>query len=201
MKYHIIYADPPWQYNARKKTNTKFGGGAMGHYPTMTLHDIKNLDVQSLSEDNCVLFLWATFPRLQEALDVMKSWGFTYKTLGFSWHKTNKDGSLFFGVGSYAKSNCEVCLMGTKGNVGIATRNAEEPTQNPKEKLVVINNCVSSAINAPRQKHSKKPDEIRDRIVQLFGDISRIELFARQRTEGWNVWGNQLPDDANQETT
>ena len=182
-KYNIIYADPPWSYNARKNTSTKFGGGAMGHYSTMSLQDIKDMPVQDISADNCVLFLWVTFPLLQEGLDVMKSWGFTYKTLGFSWHKLNKDGSLFFGVGSYTKSNCEVCLFGTKGNVGIK----EAPN-----KLFVQSNKVSSAVNARREKHSKKPSEIRDRIVELFGDVPRIELFARETASGWSSWGNQV---------
>ena len=109
-KYHIIYADPPWYYNDRKK-NTKFGAGVHGHYPVMKAKDIKDIDVASISEDNSVLFMWATFPRLPQALQVIEAWGFTYKTLGFSWHKLTRDGKLFFGVGAYAKSNCEVCLM------------------------------------------------------------------------------------------
>ena len=103
MRYHIVYADPPWKYNARKNTSTKFGGGAMGHYPCMTLKEIKNIEVSKITEQNCALFLWTTFPKLQESLDVIKEWGFTYKTLAFSWHKLNQDGSLFFGVGSYTK--------------------------------------------------------------------------------------------------
>jgi len=186
-KYHIIYADPPWYYNDRKK-NTKFGAGVHGHYPVMKAKDIKDIDVASISEDNSVLFMWATFPRLPQALQVIEAWGFTYKTLGFSWHKLTRDGKLFFGVGAYAKSNCEVCLMATKGNVGILR--GEIP--DPKDKLVVRSNYVSSAINAQRDRHSKKPDEIRNRIVELFGDVSRIELFARQQTPGWDTWGNEV---------
>lgn len=182
-KYKIIYADPAWSYNPRKNKNTKFGGGAMGHYQTMSLEAIKGLPVQSIADDNCALFLWATFPKLQEALDVIKSWGFEYKTLGFSWHKTTKKGSLFFGIGSYTKSNCEVCLFATKGKVGIKPDG---------EKLVVQSHCVSSAINSPIEKHSKKPDEIRDRIVELFGNVPRIELFARQAHVGWDNWGNEI---------
>jgi N6-adenosine-specific RNA methylase IME4 len=193
MRYHIIYADPPWKYNARKKTNTKFGGGAMGHYPCMTLKEIKNIEVSKITEQNCALFLWTTFPKLQESLDVIKEWGFTYKTLAFSWHKLNQDGSLFFGVGSYTKSNCEVCLFATKGSVGILKKGEKIPDS--KEKLVVRSNFVSSAINAKRSRHSKKPDEIRDRIVELFGDVSRIELFARKESDGWDVWGNETDSD------
>jgi len=185
-KFNIIYADPPWQYNKRKNDKTKFGGGAMGHYPTMTHADICNLPVRDIAADNAVLFIWVTFPKLHEGLEVIKAWGFKYKTLGFSWHKTTKSGGLFFGVGSYTKSNCEVCLFATKGRVGI------KPSLN---KLVVESHRVSSAINSPIERHSKKPDEIRDRIVELFGDVPRIELFARQASPGWHAWGNQIPED------
>jgi N6-adenosine-specific RNA methylase IME4 len=184
-KYNIIYADPPWRYNDRR-TGTKFGGGAESHYPTMSLKEIKELPVQHIAADNCVLFMWVTFPLLPECLEVIKSWGFKYKTLGFSWHKTNKNnGKLFFGVGSYTKSNAEVCLMAIKGKVGI------KKTPGVK-KLITKSNYVSSAINAPKGRHSEKPKEIRDRIVQLFGDVPRIELFARKKSKGWDVWGNQV---------
>ena len=182
-KYQIIYCDPPWSYNKRSNLKTKFGGGAMGHYPTMTIDEIKAMPVHEIADDNCVLFMWVTFPKLVESLDVIASWGFKYKTLGFSWHKTTKSGGLFFGVGSYTKSNCEVCLLATRGNVGI---------KQSDDKLFVKSHSVSSAINSPIDKHSKKPAEIRDRIVQLFGDVPRIELFARQTDDGWDSWGNEI---------
>mgnify|MGYP001217007620 CR=1 FL=1 len=191
-RYHIIYCDPPWSYNNRSNRQTKFGGGVHAHYPVMNVIDIKSLDVASICEDNCVLFMWATFPRLPQALEVMEAWGFEYKTLGFSWHKLNKNGNLFHGVGTYAKSNCEVCLMGTKGKVGRCMSSAGQVIPDPKEKLVVVSNYVSSAINAPKERHSKKPGEVRDRIVELFGDVSRIELFAREKTLGWDTWGNEV---------
>jgi N6-adenosine-specific RNA methylase IME4 len=182
-KYNVIYADPCWQYNARNNTKTRFGGGAMGHYDTMTIEDIKSLPVQSICDDNCVLYLWVTFPKLQQGLDVIKAWGFEYKTLGFSWHKITKSGKLFFGIGSYTKSNCEVCLFATKGKVGI---------KKAPHKMVIQSNCVSSAINAEKEQHSKKPSEVRDRIVELWGDVPRIELFARQSVIGWDNWGNEV---------
>lgn len=195
-KYHIIYADPPWTYNDRRENGngTKFGGGAMGHYPTLTIKDIKNLPIYKITENNCVLYLWVTFPLLKEGLEVMKSWGFKYKTLGFSWHKLNKNGNLFFGIGSYTKSNAEICLMGTKGKVGIMKKdnNGNWIITDPKEKLCTISNNVSSAINSIREKHSKKPDEIRNRIVELFGDVSKIELFARNKYEGWDSIGYDI---------
>ena len=111
-KYNIIYADPPWEYNKRKNKNTRFGGGAGGHYDIMNLQEIRNLPVQKISENDCALFLWVTFPKLKEQLDVFESWGFKYVTLGFSWIKTyKKSGTPCFGIGYYTKSNCEVCLL------------------------------------------------------------------------------------------
>jgi N6-adenosine-specific RNA methylase IME4 len=122
-----------------------------------------------------MLFLWATFPKLQEALDVIKAWGFKYKTLGFSWIKTNpKSGTPFFGIGYYTKSNCEVCLIAVKG------------------KPLRVSNSVSSVLIEPRGRHSKKPDITRDKIIQLCGDVPRIELFARDTHDGWDCWGNEV---------
>ena len=177
-KYNIIYADPPWSYRDKRDKHPRLCGGASAHYNTMTVEEIKNLPVNKLADDNCMLFIWVTFPNLQEGLDVIKTWGFTYKTLGFSWIKTNKkNGKPFFGIGYYTKSNCEVCLIGVKG------------------KPIVVSNKVSSVIIAPREEHSKKPDIVRDKIVELCGDLPRIELFARQKTEGWDVWGNEVESD------
>lgn len=177
-KYNIIYADPPWEYRDKRNKHKRLCGGAAAHYPTMKIQDIKKLPVGTIANDNSILFLWVTFPNLREGLEVMEAWGFEYKTLGFSWIKTNKrNGKPFFGIGYYTKSNCEVCLIGVKGKP-------------PK-----ASNSVSSVIISPREEHSKKPDEVRERIVQLCGDLPRIELFARQKTPGWDVWGNEVKSD------
>lgn len=174
-KYNVIYLDPPWKYNERKNTGTKFGGGAGGHYPTMTLDEIAALPVGDIAADNCALFLWCTFPYLNEQIKLFEKWGFKYKTLGFSWIKTNKNNQKpFFGVGYYTKSNCEICLLATKG------------------KMKPVKNTVSSCVIAPRREHSRKPDEVRAAIVELFGDVPRIELFARESGNGWDVWGNEV---------
>lgn len=173
--YSIIYADPPWKYNSRANHKTRFRGGADGHYALMSMEEIKALPIPALTNENCVLFLWCTFPFLEEQIKLFSHWGFTYKTLGFSWIKTNpKNNKPFFGVGYYAKSNCEVCLMGTKG------------------KIKPISNKVSSVVISPRREHSRKPDEVRERIVELFGDLPRIELFARTEVPGWDVYGNEV---------
>lgn len=174
-KYNIIYADPPWRYNARKNKNTRFGGGVHSHYPTMTMQEVASLPVEKIAADNCALLLWTTFPYLDEQIRLFEKWGFEYKTLGFSWVKTNpKNGKPFFGVGYYAKSNCEVCLLGIKG------------------RMKPVSNRVSSCIISPKREHSRKPEEVRDAIVELFGDLPRIELFARQHADGWDCWGNEV---------
>ena len=174
-KYQIILADPPWAYNNRHNKHTRFCGGAMVHYSVMEYRKIAKLPVEDLADANCILFMWATYPNLIEALYTMDAWGFSYRTIGFNWMKTNQNnGKPFFGIGYYTKSNSEPCLIGIKGH--------------PKVK----SNSVSQVIISQRREHSRKPDEVRDKIVQLMGDLPRIELFARQKTEGWDIWGNAI---------
>lgn len=172
-KYNVIYADPPWKY----KTWTEGGGTAEKHYPTMKLDDIIKMKdtIEKISDNNCILFLWVTFPCLLEGLKVMKEWGFTYKTCGFNWVKRNKkSNTFFFGMGYWTRANSELCLIGTKGTI--------------KRK----SNKVFQIVDTSIEEHSKKPDIVRDRIVELVGDIPRIELFARQTADGWDCWGNEL---------
>lgn len=177
-KYNIIYADPPWSYRD-KRTDKKISGGAESHYKTMKIESIEEMGetIKKISAEDCMLFMWATFPNLIEAINTIKAWGFTYKTLGFSWIKTNKkNGKPFFGIGYYTKSNCEVCLLAIKG----------------KPSNLKVSNYVSSCIISEKREHSRKPDEARDRITQLVGQVPKIELFARQYAEGWDCWGNEV---------
>ena len=119
-KYNIIYADPPWKYGD-VHTWHKMGGGVSNHYQCMTIKELEEMGetIQNIAAANCLLFMWVTFPNLNEGLELIKKWGFTYKTLGFSWIKTNrKNKKPFFGIGFYTKSNCEVCLIGIKGKPG-----------------------------------------------------------------------------------
>lgn len=177
-KYNIIYADPPWKYNSRANHKTRFRGGACGHYDLMTMEEIKSLPIPEIADNNCALFMWCTFPYLKDQIKLFKHWGFKYKTVGFTWIKLNSlNKKPFFGVGYYTKSNAEVCLLGIKG------------------KMTPIDNSISSVILAERREHSKKPDEVRNKIVKLFGDLPKIELFARQYTDGWDVWGNEVNSD------
>jgi len=173
-KYNIIYADPPWNFKtySDKGKRAKYGWGS---YPTMTDKDICNLNVEDITSKDCLLFLWITYPKLPLAFDVIKAWGFTYKTVAFTWAKQNKKSNGYWlGLGYWTRANAEICLLATKGH--------------PKR----INANVKQLVVSPRREHSRKPDEIRNNIIQLVGDLPRIELFARQKTEGWDVWGNEV---------
>lgn len=145
------------------------------HYPTMPLEDIKALPVSELAGPDCALFLWATFPLLQEALEVIKAWGFKYKTVAFTWVKlAPKSDSIFWGLGYWTRSNAEICLLATKGK--------------PKRQAKNVHQVIISHV----QEHSRKPDEARRRIDALMGDVPKVELFARQAAQGWDVWGNEV---------
>jgi N6-adenosine-specific RNA methylase IME4 len=169
-RYSIIYADPPWQYQDKG-----CNGNAEAHYSTMGQADICRLPVSELANPDCVLFIWATYPMLPQALETISKWGFKYKSIAFQWVKLNKkNGRPFYGLGRWTRGNTEPCLLAVKGK--------------PKR----INNSVFQLIQTPIEGHSKKPDVVRENIVRLVGDLPRIELFARQQAHGWDAWGNQV---------
>ena len=175
-KYKIIYADPPWEYvklnfYQKKGVNNKV-------YGRMKIEDIKALKVGEIAEDNSLLFLWVTNPMLKKGLEVMQSWGFEFTTIAFVWVKTYRSGKEITGMRRYTRSCVELCLLGKKG-VGVIRKDTNVPQ-------IIYSNL---------EGHSKKPDEIRNRITNLCGDVPRIELFARQKTEGWAVWGNEIKSD------
>ena len=175
-KYGIIYADPPWHYRVYSKKGA--GRSAESHYPTMTIEEIKALPVSELADKDCALFMWITFPLLKESLSVLSAWGFKFKTIAFVWIKQNrKSDSLFWGMGYWTRANAEFCVLATKGK--------------PKRMAKNVHQVIVSHI----EEHSKKPDEARRRIVRLMGDLPRIELFARQKSAGWDVWGNEVESD------
>ena len=175
--YRIIYADPPWQF----KTYSEKGKGKSPerHYHCMTLDQIKALPVASIANDNCALFLWTTLPHIEHALEVVRAWGFTYKTTAFVWVKPSKGSTGWhWGCGYWTRANAELVLLGTRGH--------------PKR----VSGGVHQIVSAPVGEHSAKPPEVRERIIKLLGDIPRIELFARGATPvGWNVWGNECKSD------
>lgn len=177
-KYGAIYCDPPWRFEAWSGKGTD--RAADNHYDTMKLEDMKLLQVNDIAADDCVLFMWIVWPMLPEALDLIKVWGFKYKTCAFSWIKADGTQMHFFreevpaymGLGYWTRANSEVCLLGTKGS--------------PKR----LNADVKQAIIEPKRQHSRKPD-IYSRIERLVAG-PYIELFSRTKREGWDVWGNEV---------
>lgn len=168
-KYKIIYADPPWSYHDKALDGNR---GACCKYPVLSTYDITRLAVEDISDDDCFLFLWSTWPMLQDVLDVIKAWGFTYKTAAFVWVKKNGNGTWCRNMGHWTRSNSEPCLLAVKGK--------------PKR----IDGRISQVIASVPKEHSKKPDVVRDRITQLCGDLPRVELFTRNKAHGWDVFGN-----------
>lgn len=183
-KYNIIYADCPWEYDDGR--TSKSAGMARSAYETMPLQDICNLPVSAISARDCMLFLWGTWPKLPEALKVMEAWGFTYRTCAFVWIKLNPGFTtdqnysiprheFYSGLGHWTNSGSEFVLMGRKGDTL------------PRERR-----DIKQVIAYPRLRHSEKPSIFRDKIVDLLGDLPRIELFARSLHLGWDAWGNEL---------
>ena len=142
------------------------------------MEEIKNLPVCDLADKDCAMFMWTTLPVLKESFSVLERWGFEYKTVAFVWIKKNrKADSLFWGMGYWTRSNAEVCLLATRGN--------------PKRLAANVHQVIISRI----EEHSRKPEEARSRIEQLMGDVPKIELFARRKAVGWDVWGNEVESD------
>jgi N6-adenosine-specific RNA methylase IME4 len=176
-KYNIIYADPPWTFKTYSEKG-KLHKSAELHYHCMDINDIYNLPVVNLADDNCILFLWVIFPLLQEGLETIERWGFSYKTCAFNWVKKNKIAdSYFYGLGYWTRIGSELCLLATKGH--------------PKR----MSKSVHQICDARIREHSRKPDEIRNKIVKLCGDLPRLEMFAREKVSGWDSWGNEVESD------
>ena len=172
-KYQIIYADPPWAYRGLMMNSS-----VTDHYSVIRSGGLEALPVADIADQNCVLFIWVTMPKLDEVMGVINAWGFEYKTCAFSWVKTNKVSSGFFmGQGRWTRANTELCLLGTKGRISR------------------ISAGVRQLVVSPLREHSQKPGEVRDRILQLVGDLPRIELFARRKVDGWDCWGNEVESD------
>jgi N6-adenosine-specific RNA methylase IME4 len=161
--YDVIYADPPWPY--RNEGNR---GAAKNHYPTMSDEEIYALDIPAA--DDAVLFLWATVPKLPEAINTVKAWGFEYKS-GFVWDK------ILHGVGFWARGQHELLLVAKRGDM----------------KPPVEENRFRSVIRTPRTRHSSKPARVYAMIEKMYPGLRYLELFARERREGWDAWGNQVP--------
>lgn len=172
-KYQIIYADPPWLYKCGKNHLVKtsmINGKDDIPYDSMAVDVMKKLPINKIANDNCLLFMWVTSPFLKIGIDLLSSWNFDFSTVAFVWYKQRTN------PGSYTLSETEFCIVAKKGKIPI-------PRGSRKERQF---------LSEMRTKHSKKPDEIRKRIERMFPEQTKIELFAREKTEGWDVWGNEV---------
>ena len=177
-KYKVILADPPCSYNASSSKGTS-EGVAERHYSLMSLEEIKVLPIQHITNnDGCVLFLWITMPHLHELKEILDAWGFEFKTTAFTWIKM-ANGKPLGNLGYWTRANAELCILATKGK------------NYPRRISTDVNQVILSKL----REHSRKPDEVYTRIERLLGDLPRIELFARHKREGWDVWGNEAPTD------
>lgn len=170
--YGTVLCDPPWSFETRSvKGQSK---SAQAHYDCLSLDDIKTLPVASVAAADCALFMWATWPMIRSAFDVLEAWGFAYKGLAWEWVKFNPEtGKYAFGTGYGTRKNVEPCLLATRGA--------------PKRQSASVRDLIMS----PRREHSRKPDEQYAAIEALFPG-PRLELFARHRRSGWDSWGNQV---------
>ena len=185
IRYGAILADPPWRFATwsergkgrcpdgwRDGQGNRWRAGGVRHYETMSMAEIMAMPVEAAAADDCALFLWVTKPTLPAALDVGRSWGFEYKTRAFCWIKTTKHGKRHMGMGHWTRANPEDCLLFTRGAPKRLARDVRE------------------LVEAPVREHSRKPDEIYDRIERLVAG-PYLELFARTRRDGWDQWGDQ----------
>lgn len=170
-KYNIIYADPAWKFRDRCVSGKR---GSEYKYECMSLEDICNLPIKDISDNDCYCFLWAPNTMIKEAMRVMDSWGFVWKGPMFCWTKRSKNRKLQWGMGSYTRGGFELCFLGIKG------------------RLKRQSASVHSVVESPKREHSRKPDEVRQRIEQLYGDVPKIELFAREKFDKWDVWGSAI---------
>lgn len=188
-KYQIVYADPPWKFHLSPDkaytSKQKFDENGVQVYPrldidnqyeTLEAKDIAALPIQDFIDKDAACFMWTTDTHMPQALEIMKAWGFTYKTVAFVWEKQTNKGNPVCLLGPWTHKTYEICLFGTKGAMMKHKKDSK----------------IRQMVKAERTIHSKKPQEVADRIVRMFPDCSRIELFARDAKPGWDVWGNEV---------
>ena len=185
-KYNIIYADPAWNFGNRMYSSNKNDQHReiSRAYDVMNTKDIACINVKDVLADDAICFMWTTDAHIPDAIEVMKAWGFKYKTVAFIWQKKEKSGKQVCFMGQWTMKNCEIVLLGTKGKMSkyLKSRKVRQLQEAPRERNI----------------HSRKPQLIRDKIVEMFGeDLPKLELFARIKTEGWDVWGNEVECDVN----
>jgi len=177
-KYQIVYADPPWQYTSKKFQDggRDFDKLESNHYATMTIDDLSKLPIEHIITDDSACFLWVVDSHLKEGIEILEHWGFSYKTVAFNWIKITKNKKQCYNFSPWTLKSWELVLLGTRGKMG---------------KYKLLNN-VKGLVIAERTEHSRKPEEVRKRIDSLFGNVEKIELFARRVTPGWDAWGDEI---------
>lgn len=177
-KYQIIYADPPWKFSSKKFQDggREFDKLEFNHYSTMAVEEIAQLPIREITAEHAACFLWVVDSHIKEGLYILEHWGFTYKTIAFNWIKTTKHDKKYYNFSPWTLKSWELVILGTKGKMG---------------QYKQINN-IKGLIEAERLQHSQKPEEVRTRINELFGNVKKIELFARRVSPGWDAWGNEL---------
>jgi len=185
-KYDIIYADPPWDYNGKmqfdKSATLKgnvnwekkiFISSAKFKYPTLKKEQLKKIPIREIAKDDSLLFMWTTNPHLEQAIELGNAWGFEYRTVAFVWDK------MVHNPGQYTLSYCEICLLFKRGRIP-RPRGARN---------------VKQLVRVPRQDHSQKPNEVLLGIEKMFPKQDKIELFARNKPKGWDVWGLDVREE------
>lgn len=181
MKFNLIYADPPWSFGSKQYQDggRDFTNIQTDQYKTMSIQEIKALPIKNIKAKDSACFMWVTDAHLKEGIEVLEAWGFKYKTIAFIWVKKYASGATCVNFAPWTLKSTEICLLGISGIMGKYKKS----------------NNVRQLIEAERTQHSRKPDEVRKRIIELFGSLPCIELFAREKTPGWQVWGNEIESD------
>jgi N6-adenosine-specific RNA methylase IME4 len=195
-RYNVIYADCPWSFN-NKKTGGSMKSGAESVYPVMSFVDLCLLPVREVAAEDSLLAMWWVASQPEEALEVMRAWGFRLVTMtGFVWVKSTKFGKPYFGMGFQTRAGSEVCSLGVRGDIDVEVEDqgAEFCLLAKRGGFKRRSGSVRSVVNAPVGAHSEKPEEVRSRLMQLTGPVPSLEMFARVKTPGWDVFGNEVQD-------
>jgi N6-adenosine-specific RNA methylase IME4 len=187
VKRSIILADPPWQYQME---SNQLSGVALNHYNTMSLQELQALDIKKIAGKNCILMMWSTGSQLKNSLELVESWGFTYKTMFMVWVKTTNGEIKNNRLGYYTRQVAEYMIFATRGHTLRYKKNA-----NVSEDSYGTTKTFGNVFMADSTKHSEKPEYPREVIDKMFHNVPKIELFARQRqNENWDYWGNEIDD-------
>lgn len=170
--FQVIYCDPPWIQDSQLGREKKRGNPEL--YPLLSTRDLCDLPVADITAKDATVFMWALDAMIPDAIELMRAWGFLYKTVAFTWYKQTSRGNDHFGTGAWTRKGTELCLMGVKGR--------------PKRVSASVRQLQRGSV----REHSRKPDIVRERIVELMGDVPRLEMFCRYPEQGWYSWGNEV---------